>query len=68
MDNEKLLTIDQAIEYAQAMVFQYKNSANTELTAQYIENTIRDYANWEHQDIIKLLAKKLKTKKLKNTK
>lgn len=68
MDNEKLITIEQAIEYAQAMVFQYNNSGNRELSAKYIENTIRDYANWEHQDIIKLLAKKLKSPKRKNTK
>ncbi len=70
MDNEdkKMLTIDEAIEYAQAMVFQYENSSHKELTAKYIEDTIKDYANWEHKDIIKLFAKKLKNKKRKNSK
>lgn len=64
-ENEKLITLDEAIEYAQAMVFQYKNSSNTELTAKYIEDTIRDYANWEHKDIIKLFVKKLKNMRRK---
>ena len=69
-DNEKqkLITIDEAIEYAQAMVFQCENSSNIELSAKYIEDTIRDYATWEHKDIIKVFAKKLKNKKRKNNK
>lgn len=68
MDNKDktLFTLDELIEYAQAMVFQYKNSNNTELTAKFIEDTIKDYATWEHKDIIKLFAKKLKNEKRKN--
>lgn len=67
MDNKDktLFTLDELIEYAQAMVFQYKNSNNTELTAKYIEDTIKDYATWEHKDIIKIFAKKLKNDKKK---
>lgn len=67
-ENENLITIDEAVEFAQAMVFQYENSNITELTAKYIEDTIRDYANWEHKDIIKLFAKKLKNIKRKRNK
>ncbi len=67
-DNRKLITIDEAIEYVQAMMFQYENSSKTELTSKYIEDTIRDYANWEDKDVIKLFAKKFKNKKRKNSK
>lgn len=64
--DKKLITIDEAIEYAQAMVFQFKNSGREELTAEYVEDTIRDFSNWEHQDIIKLFARKLRNNKRKN--
>ena len=64
--DKKLITIDEAIEYAQAMVFQFKNSGREELTAEYVEDTIRDFSNWEHRDIIKLFARKLRNKKRKN--
>lgn len=67
-DNKKLITIDEAIEYVQAMMFQYENSSKAELTSKYIEDTIRDYANWEDKDVIKLFAKKFKNKKRKNSK
>lgn len=67
MDNNKtVFTLEELIEYAQAMVFQYKNSNNTELTAKFIEDTIKDFATWEHKDIIKIFAKKLKNEKRKN--
>lgn len=63
--DKKLITIDEAIEYAQAMAFQFKNSGRIELTAEYIEDTIRDFSNWKHKDIIKLFAKKFKNKRRK---
>lgn len=66
MDNNKtVFTLEELIEYAQAMVFQYKNSNNTELTAKFIEDTIKDFASWEHKDIIQIFAKKLKNDKKK---
>ncbi len=64
-ENQKKITIEEAITYAKAMVFQFKNSGREELTADYIENTMRDFSNWKQQDIIKLLARQLKTTKKK---
>lgn len=64
-ENKVLITLEDAIMYAQAMVFQYKNSSNVELTAKYIEDTIKDFASWEHKDIIQIFAKKLKNDKKK---